>query len=352
MKNSTSPRDIEIDNFYNQLSAEDKIRFLIRFAILAPSTHNTQPWLFNVDGSSCKIYYDSSLILPKADPLHRDLFISLGCCVENLTLAAAYYGVSTEVTYGDSREPELAAEISFSFIDNARDQKKYPRHLLETMISRFNARGIFENRIPDVELMKKITAIIKEEYLDDNLTLHMVEDVERIKKIADLTAKGLETAYKYPAFRKEMSGWMHNSLSRARDGLPGYALRMPLILSFIIPTAVRFFNIGKQLAVLNRKSLGSAPLIFVFTAKHNSHEAWMKIGRAGERMMLELNDQGLKTSIFVAAIEIGELYKSLQKILRTDEIPQFLFAAGYLETPQVPTPRHDLSKKLLIRHGR
>ena len=31
-------------------SARDKLRFLLRYALLAPSPYNTQPWLFRIEG--------------------------------------------------------------------------------------------------------------------------------------------------------------------------------------------------------------------------------------------------------------------------------------------------------------
>ena len=31
-------------------SSAEKLKFLLRYAILAPSTHNSQPWLFHIRG--------------------------------------------------------------------------------------------------------------------------------------------------------------------------------------------------------------------------------------------------------------------------------------------------------------
>ena len=38
----------------------DLLRFALRYALLAPSSHNSQPWLFGVDGKIVELYVDRS----------------------------------------------------------------------------------------------------------------------------------------------------------------------------------------------------------------------------------------------------------------------------------------------------
>ena len=46
------PWDIKKEDFLHQGQLADKIRFVLGYAILAPSTHNSQPWLFKVKENS------------------------------------------------------------------------------------------------------------------------------------------------------------------------------------------------------------------------------------------------------------------------------------------------------------
>ena len=48
-------------------------RFLLRYGVLAPSTHNSQPWLFRIRGGRLSIYNDPKVEIKKADPEGRDL---------------------------------------------------------------------------------------------------------------------------------------------------------------------------------------------------------------------------------------------------------------------------------------
>ncbi len=49
-------------------SEADLLLFGLRYAVLAPSSHNSQPWLFHVDGNAVEIYADPARRLPVVDP--------------------------------------------------------------------------------------------------------------------------------------------------------------------------------------------------------------------------------------------------------------------------------------------
>ncbi|HPP87069.1 MAG TPA: hypothetical protein PLM75_04305, partial [bacterium] len=63
--------------------------------------------------------------------------------------------------------------------------------------------------------------------------------------------------------------------------------------------------------------------------------------------MLELVKEGIYSSITVASIEMGSLYKEVQKVLKTNEIPQFFFSSGYISAPKKLTTRHPLEDKIV-----
>lgn len=48
--------------------AEERSRFLLQYAVLAPSSHNSQPWAFAVEGGEVHVYADESRRLDVADP--------------------------------------------------------------------------------------------------------------------------------------------------------------------------------------------------------------------------------------------------------------------------------------------
>lgn len=332
------PWDIKKNDFPQGGTLQDKIRFVLGYAILSPSTHNSQPWLFKVENGSCKIYYDKNLKIPEADPLGRDLYISMGCMVENLAIAANYFGIFKDLKI--VLQDNFIVEVYFQ--ENGEKDSNL-NYLVDVMPKRINARGLFESKLLPESIQAEMMSFKK----DIRIRTDFVTSKEKINKLSALTAEGLKLAYKKPSFRKEMSGWMHNNLSTAKTGLPGYSLRMPLILSFIIPTLVRFFDLSPLLAKLNYKSMASAPLICIFSSEESNPSTWFETGRTAQRFMLHLNSKSIRTSIFVASIEIGDLYKKVQEVLGGSLIPQFLFCAGYMNSVQKHSPRHNLEDKLI-----
>jgi len=61
---------------------------LVRSAVLAANAHDTQPWLFALGTDRIDLFADLSRNIGAMDPLRREMYLSLGCALENLTLAA------------------------------------------------------------------------------------------------------------------------------------------------------------------------------------------------------------------------------------------------------------------------
>lgn len=330
--------EIKKEEFPHRGSLIEKIKFVLSYAILAPSTHNSQPWLFKIGEDSVKIYYDKNLKLPEADPKGRDLYISMGCMLENLLIAASYFGIYKGIRI--QLRDNFIGEI---FFQNEERPNIEVGWLIDAIPVRINARGLFENR----SLPENISGELARLNGDGRIKIDFVTDKRKINELSSLTAAGLRLAYKKPSFRKEMSRWMHNNLSAKKYGLPGYSLRMPFLLSFIIPTLVKFFDISPLLAMLNYRSMSSVPFVSVLSSDESNPEIWLAIGRLAERQMLYLNSQGIRTSVFVASIEINSLYKKVQEVLDSRLTPQFLFCAGYMKVIQKHSPRQTANEKIL-----
>lgn len=322
---------------------EGQIKSILKYGILAPSTHNSQPWLFKIKEGSVEIYSDPAIQIKEADPKGRDLYISLGCAIENMVIAAKYFGILRKLIYRVGETPNLVAEI---FLDDAGIRDDSYQRVFESIPKRVNARGLFTTATIPPGTLQELTAISKE-YGDGKLALRFIINKEGIEHIAKLTAEGLKIAYRNVSFRKEMSQWVRNSLTRKKDGIPGHSLKMPFLISFIFPYLVRMFDIGKKLGFLNYISLASAPATAIITSRGETKEEWLDTGRLAERLMLEAQSRGLQTSIFVASLEVGDLYKEVQKILGTTDIPNFLCAIGKIKGNFRATPRHGVEEKLI-----
>lgn len=69
---------------------------LVRYATLAPSSHNTQCWRFKTEPGAITILADLSRRCPAVDPDDHHLYVSLGCATENLVQAAQAHGLRAQ----------------------------------------------------------------------------------------------------------------------------------------------------------------------------------------------------------------------------------------------------------------
>ena len=74
--------------------APEAVDALLRAAVLAPSSHNTQPRLLAVEPGVVQGGADRTRALPVNDPDDRELVMSCGAALFNLRVAATYAGAS------------------------------------------------------------------------------------------------------------------------------------------------------------------------------------------------------------------------------------------------------------------
>jgi hypothetical protein len=91
---------------------QDRPLALVRAAILAANPHNSQPWLFRVSDARIDLFADRRRHLGAIDPDLREMYLGVGCALENLLLAARAHGYAPEVTLRPDRgSPAHAARI-------------------------------------------------------------------------------------------------------------------------------------------------------------------------------------------------------------------------------------------------
>ncbi len=119
---------------------------LVRAAILAASPHNTQPWIFKVSETGIELYADTTRNLGAFDPYLREMYIGLGCALENMALAAVANGYKANIALSDGKlgpiqdslEPMLVAEIDLS------SREKRTSSLYDAIPLRHTNRGAYD----------------------------------------------------------------------------------------------------------------------------------------------------------------------------------------------------------------
>ena len=67
----TDPWTIRVEDFPHDGRMRDKLKFALRYASRAPSTHNTQPWNFRLVGDAIELHSDRRRLLSIVDPAGR-----------------------------------------------------------------------------------------------------------------------------------------------------------------------------------------------------------------------------------------------------------------------------------------
>ncbi len=95
--------DASVAKTRDTLSMHPEMLDVARYAALAPSGHNTQPWRLRIRAGRLDILPDLSRRTPIVDPDDHHLFVSLGCAAENLALAAGARGYPGQVSFNPER---------------------------------------------------------------------------------------------------------------------------------------------------------------------------------------------------------------------------------------------------------
>ena len=106
------PWQISADEFPADGTPEEQLWVAVSYAVLAPSTHNVQPWRFSIAEKDVDVLADLSRGLPVVDPHGRELVMSCGAALFHLRVALRYFGYSPEVELlPEASRPDWLARV-------------------------------------------------------------------------------------------------------------------------------------------------------------------------------------------------------------------------------------------------
>ena len=331
MKNNYSAWEIDVETFPREGTTSQKLEFLIRFAVLAPSSHNTQPWKFEIhtDKNEIVLSPDYSRALEKSDPGNKLLFVSLGCALENLLVAAEYYGFSSEVFY-DQPTPE---KISIRLAQN--NPTSSDKTFIQSIVTRATNRNKYKNIAPSAEILSLVYSCATRDTSVNILT----EEKERLVA-ADITNRAGKEAFVDADFRKELAHHMKSNTTSSSTGMPGFGMGMPLPVSFVAPLVVPRFGLPKNIEKENGELLEKhTPAFVIISTIGNTKNDWINAGRISQKIMLLAEQNGYHTHPLAASVVIGEYWKEMQALIKTSFRPQFFLRLGQAEKSERHSPR-------------
>lgn len=321
-------------------SVSEQARFLVQYAVLAPSGHNTQPWLFKVSNDRIELYADRTRALPVVDPDDRELIISCGAALFHLRLALRYFGFADRVeTFPQTDNRDLLARVCPG---EHRVCTETEQQLFAAIPCRRTHRQGFDSRnVPEA-----LVAVLHEAAAEEGAWLQLVQGDTARQAVADLIAEGNRMQAADPRFRRELAAWIRSNSTQSRDGMPAYAHGVGDLLSYLSSFFIRTFDWGAGIAARDRRLATEAPVLAVIGTESDTPADWLAAGQALAHVLLYARAHDVWASFLNQPIEVAALRPRLHSILNRSGWAQLLVRMGYGKEVR-PTPRRMASEVLL-----
>jgi hypothetical protein len=334
-----APWLISADRFPPDSSLHEVLVFAVRYAVLAPSSCNAQPWLFRIRDHHLELHADDSRALPVVDPDDRELVISCGAALENLTLALTYFGYRPQVQLlPDPAKPHLLAEVR---LGAAARISPDDQRLFNQITRRRTNRAAFADR----PLPAQLEAQLQQEAGSRGAWLLPISPEHRAA-LAGLVAEGDRAQMDDRRFRRELAAWMRGNRSHRHDGMRGYAVGLGEVMSAASPLVIRRFDIGDRRAARDEDLATGGGELAVLGTDTDSPLDRLRTGQALQRVLLRARSTDVWASFLNQPIEVDELRPQLSRLLEHEGRPQLLLRLGYGPEP-LPEPRRQVSEVLL-----
>ncbi|WP_262047474.1 Acg family FMN-binding oxidoreductase [Bradyrhizobium sp. Bra78] len=277
------------------LRATPRDRELVRFATLAANSHNTQPWIFSAGGNDIVIAPDFARRCPAVDPDDHHLFVSLGCAVENLVLAAS--------TLGWRANPIVDGDRIVIALEQAPPAASA---LADAIPLRQCTRATFDGRAAGPDALRQLENACRE----PNVSAILLTERAAIAKVADYVLAGNSAQMRDEAFMRELVSWMRFNETDAvatMDGLFSRASGNPSLPAWIARPLLRFFFTESGENGKYRAELDSSAGVVVLAADRGDPPHWIAVGRACQRFGLQATALGLKYSFLNQPVEVAAL---------------------------------------------
>ena len=319
-------------NFPAGRDSAQKLSFLLRYAILAPSSHNTQPWKFEINEDVVWVYANKDRWLTVADADQREMYTSVGCALENLVVAAEHFGYGhRELYFPDRGNREVVAEVRF-FSDGRPSFFREPQ-LFDAITTRHTNHKVYESRKISPDDRQRLQACV----LEDGISLYLTDDIEIKRAVDALVNRADAVLFADPAFRHELGYWIG-------QGVFG----TPWLVAKLSQLAVSYLDLGNWLGKKDLELLMGAPVLGVLCSEDNERKTQIKVGQAFERIYLLATTLGISLQPMSQLTEVPEIKAELAKLIpAVNGFVQQPFRLGYAERERQHTPRRPVEEAMM-----
>jgi hypothetical protein len=309
-------------------------RAILYLASLAPSGHNTQPWLVKyIEPYHWIIGNDKNRWLPGVDPTQRETMLSIGAFLQNLEYAAAHSGYACQFTLlATTNQDENVAEVKLTRATNS----------IKLDVEKIKQRRIIRSNYLSDVLKKEDVA-----YLANNETgfIHYIPNSSaehQWLKEQTIEANRMQ-AYREDA-EKELANWIRFSSKDARahcDGLTTASMEIEGVKAWFL----RNFY-GKADVMKNgfrdksidsvRKQVAASAGWLVITSKDNSVATLLETGKRLQRLLLKIREKNIAIHPMTQILEETSTMQMVNSSIGISDNIQFILRTGYVKNYPQP----------------
>lgn len=337
-----SPWLVDSADFPPGATMAEIIEFCLRYAVLAPSGHNAQPWWFAVDGSSVVVGLDPSRGLAVVDPDDREATISVGAAVFYLRTALAHFGFAAKVTlWPDPHDPEACAQLDVSD-RGGTDPELEP--LFASMTRRHTSRGKFLEQKPSSAILNGLI----DDAQAEGAHLCVLTDYPSRHALAELISAADRRQMDDKSFRRELASWLRSGYTHRTDGIRWGGHNVTEVMSLAAPLVVRTFDLGEGRAARDVELATGSPALAVLVTEADDRTSWLTAGQALARVALRATAANLLIGFLDQPVEVPELREAVVEAIGGGAYPQLILRLGYGDAA-LPQPRRPVDDCLVRR---
>ena len=296
-------------------------------ASLAPSGHNAQPWVVRVpEPNRLLIGTVRDRWLPAVDPDNRELLLSLGCFLENLSVTARHYGLEVDyrVIGATSADSEML-EVAFRPVAPA----PFP---LDRILSRRTVRSGHlkqELRSADVQALSAP--------FGDRLAFFPPGSANA-RWLSESTVEANRVQAGRDPAQEELSRWIrwsHDEALTQRNGLTPESMEIKgfagwYVRHFMDQSSVMTKSFRERGVEAVRAQLVSYGGWLVITSPDGSVATLVETGRLFERMWLGTRERMIAIHPMTQVLEEAPFRDQVARQLGVTGALQFIVRASYL----------------------
>ncbi len=346
MSSSESVWSVNPEDYPDQGTLREKGRFLLRYAHLAPSIENAQPWSFQLQDDHIRMSgrrrgtSGSSLRA-------RDIYFSLGCAVENLSVAAGHFEHSHRVSYvPEGRSASLDVDLDPDWT--------FGEYKVTEVFEQLTEDHVCATELEDRKLSYEHKELIRGVTCEDVVLLNLLEGAGGMGKILKFRAKIHDTLSEHQNQNNEAP----SSEGRTQEETQDQQGLLHRILEYVRSWFPSNTNQEQSEEPRERDSSSTSdtyeppnplPPAVVLSGWVDGPISWIKCGRVFQRVSLLLGRENVQVQPFHDVMAHSTAREEVSRMIDSPQetIPLFLFRVGYVSDEEEQSSRVPLEDVLI-----